>query len=1484
MSNANDFVIENGVLVKYTGKGGAVAIPEGITQIGAKAFQRKGKVVSVEVPEGVEEIGELAFAGCNKLEWVKLPQSTKTIGNGAFRDCPELRSVTAPDSVTVGSHVCYNSSRMADEDGFAIIGGTLCEYFGSGGAVVIPERVTCIAQQAFASSLVTSVVIPMGVTELASDTFAWCKELTEVILPESLTKIGFAAFGYCEKLGSIVVPKSVVSINGSAFRYCKALKQVVLSEGLETIEQSAFVFCEELTEITIPSTVTSIGPEAFVYCNNLKRITILSDQCKISPKILDSSYLMWYKFVPMWYRDISALPPGFRPNAAVAFAEDGGDPADVRYEGHMKYIKSNAIKLLNLAMEYPSLLALMCRQKLIAAKHVESFLEAAQKTENPELVATVLDYQANKLTGKQKERAEQQKEKQDNTVLDRAVARVNQVGISGLNFVVTGDVYTFANRKELKNYIESQGATLQTSMSAKTDYLIMNNSSIDSEKKRRAAELGIEVLTEAQFNEKAGRQFEVDENGKLTRYVGPGGDVTIPDVVRAIGSNVFMCNDRLTAVTVPDSVIAIEEYAFSGCTKLAAVNLGSGVASVGDFAFADCQSLCTMCLPDCVTAIGKGVFQHCHNLSNVVIPDSVEKIGGRAFYGCDKLANKQGFFIHQGILHSYSGADGNVVIPDDVTGISDEAFYCCSNLTAVTIGSNVRTIGKGAFDGCGRLKKVTIPDSVTAIGEYAFNDCDGLKSVTIPDSVTSLGEHVFSGCSNLTTVTIGNGVTTIGDEAFYYCTGLTSVTLGNSVTAIGEEAFSSCYRLTSINIPEGVTFIGEMAFEGCDRLKINGYAGSYAEAYAAENDIPFVTQCEGEKKVSKTNDFIVRYGLLERYRGSEENVVIPASVTQIGFDAFHNCKTITSVTIPDSVITIPAEAFRGCDKLISVRLGSGIRNVWGAFNRCPSLVKITMPACVGAVVSKNLVYSDRFRIDIPDLNVLTPAFRLSAVLCFAEDGGMAEDIRFETYSKYIQANSGKMIKAAVGNTALLALLCRERWIKAKDVAAYLNAAQQTGNVQIIAIVQDYLNNTLTDKEKEKMKKQQALQVAASDRAAERRNRESIAGLNFVLSGELCTFENRKELKDFIEQQGAKLQNSMSAKTDYLIMNQYKADPGKKQTAEELGIEIITEFQFNDKAHRQFETSENGTLTRYRGAGGDVIIPQSVCSIGREAFMHCFRLDSVTLGASVTAIGKMGFYDCVNLNAVSIAEGVITIDDFAFLGCNKLTSVTIPDSVTAIGEGAFGRCTALTEVHLGSGITAIANSAFKECNCMTSVTIPDSVTAIGEGAFGRCAALTEVKMGSGITTIGNSAFRECKDLPFVEIPDSVATIDKMAFRSCDSLSEVRIGTGVAVISGAAFLDCKSLASVNIPGNVVIIGDSSFGRCGKLSSVTIGNGTTTIEASAFRACGNLATVTIPATVTSIGEFAFRDCPNLTIHAPAGSYAETYAKENNIPFVAE
>ena len=284
---------------------------------------------------------------------------------------------------------------------------------------------------------------------------------------------------------------------------------------------------------------------------------------------------------------------------------------------------------------------------------------------------------------------------------------------------------------------------------------------------------------------------------------------------------------------------------------------------------------------------------------------------------------------------------------------------------------------------------------------------------------------------------------------------------------------------------------------------------------------------------------------------------------------------------------------------------------------------------------------------------------------------------------------------------------------------------------------------------------------------------------------------------------------------------------------------------------------------------NVVIADSVTSIGDYAFFHCDKLTEITIPNSVTSIGSYAFDACKGLKSVTIGNSVTYIGEFAFYKCTGLTEVNYnAENCTSMGSlfyPVFNSCTALKTINIGDNVKTIPACAFYNCSSLTSVTIGNSVTEIGDDAFAFCTGLTSVTIPNSVTEIGWSAFEDCIGLTSVTIPNSVTWIGCYAFKDCRGLTSVTIPNSVTEIGWGAFAFCIGLTSVIYNAeNCTSMGSSSFpvfNGCTALKTINIGDNVKTIPVSAFCGCSGLTSVTIPNSVTSIGNWAFYGCTGLT-----------------------
>ena len=238
-------------------------------------------------------------------------------------------------------------------------------------------------------------------------------------------------------------------------------------------------------------------------------------------------------------------------------------------------------------------------------------------------------------------------------------------------------------------------------------------------------------------------------------------------------------------------------------------------------------------------------------------------------------------------------------------------------------------------------------------------------------------------------------------------------------------------------------------------------------------------------------------------------------------------------------------------------------------------------------------------------------------------------------------------------------------------------------------------------------------------------------------------------------------NSFSDTSGQLTITSHTFENGVGTIEFNGDVTSIGGYAFNNCSGLTSVTIPNSVTSigvlAFSGCSGltSITIPNSVTSISSNAFSGCSGLTSITVNSNNTiydsrdncyAIIKTSTNELVvGCKNTVIPNSVTSIGSNAFGGCRSLTSIDIPNSVTSIGNNTFNGCNGLTSVTIPNSVTSIGDNTFNGCTSLTSIDIPSGVTSIGQGAFYNCSRLTSITIGSGVTSIGGGAFYNCGSL-------------------------------------------------------------------------------------------------------------------------------------------
>ncbi len=316
-----------------------------------------------------------------------------------------------------------------------------------------------------------------------------------------------------------------------------------------------------------------------------------------------------------------------------------------------------------------------------------------------------------------------------------------------------------------------------------------------------------------------------------------------------------------------------------------------------------------------------------------------------------------------------------------------------------------------------------------------------------------------------------------------------------------------------------------------------------------------------------------------------------------------------------------------------------------------------------------------------------------------------------------------------------------------------------------------------------------------------------------------------------------------------------------------------EFTYNYDA-----ALKGAVITAYNGEAEAIRIPSelggdTVVLVSLERNDH---VKKVELPDSITTIGKNAFNNCRNLISINIPDGVTAIGERAFYYCDNLVSVVIPDSVTKIGDEAFSYCENLKKIEVPSGVENLMKT-FVNCESLEEVILHEGLKSIGEEYF-----VDEDGDGNddryGIDYwyigLGGYTFQGCSSLESITIPESVEVVCRGAFED-SGLKSIVIPKNVKEIRPEAFSGCTNLTDIDFQNNMKVMPSDMLGDCTSLENMKIPDGIEAIEGGVFHNCTSLKDVYIPDSVKFIGSGAFYDCTSLReLELPDGLAYEYFA----------
>ena len=1234
-----------------------------VTAIPARAFYGNKALIEMPLINSLKSIGEAAFGNSGLLSLANLPDLLFTISEGAFADCVSLTDIVLPDGVTtIGDYAFRNCINLK--------------------SVVIPDEVMVIGEGAFAHTGLLSITLPATITQIPDRLLEGANVCGEVVALGTITAIGDYAFaGTALKEMPTDMMESVSTIGEGAFKG-SALERIVIGNRVTEIATACFMDCKYLTDISLPSSIVTIGDYAFAGCNGLV---------------------------------------GVQEDAEVVFNTTGvGTATVVLPDGSTEEHKLSTVR---------------SNTTYLVVDGYEIHLVGGRLSVNNRIVSTTTE------------------EHEDGTV----------------TYVATVDHLTVRIKDKVLTVLG--GRSLSVSWGVRSVQFGINVRTIGHSAFADCALTGVlisdGILSVGDYAFARNTRLEAAEIGSSLIELGQG------VFSGAINLSIINVSSRNTTFTNMDDGVLyareIKDGVYTGNVILKVYPAGlvpattdgtyvlpKGTVSIDARAF-EYSRLVTINIPDTVRSIGEGAFAGATHLTSVFFDGDLE-------FTAEQLASATGIFggvepIYyadaEGIYYATEEGYACIYTPDAEGAYAlVDGRYVAYDETMGEVARYALTMPEGAIRYGRRNLVIDVPENSNLyeyLADRGYATLSMGADVTLCDAIGFVvAQHTAKACFTYTE-TEWITLTGLADCGADHATLVVPAYInGKPVKEIAAFAFAEA-GIQHFVMGRYVENVGEGILYG-NRIESVALAAIPNPAYAADSsEEPYLTN--GSYRVLRGEGYSLLVGAVD---GLEKVIVYPVtnevaefvldeSINHIGYGAFAYNEYLTNVVLHSGVSILPAYAFEGCIRLEGVQATDELR---AGLYLPSSIVEIGEGAFMGAVALHSLYVGKGVHI-AP--KAFAGCIRLGEIAyVHAEEEGYKYEYDLDGYSfdaerglLYARYDEGWELHTFLPTSSLLVdnrVILPETYAEAAvtaigDYAFYgvpdslrelVVPYNPTGAVRLGAYA--FAENGLTHLYFEGNVYTDAAEVLRSGVEIYLPHKSGLVAHLNAGGFRYKEVSNRDDLSYRVEADGVYVTGVADVVSSTDVVVPYYIE-GKPVVAIEEGFagSTITSIELMNNIRALPENAFAGCTLLTQA----LLVDTSITAVPNGAFDGASALRYVSLPGTVQSIGARAFRN-TSVEEVAIIRNVITsVGEEAFrgshlhtIGASSGTTLTLWEGLQSVGAYAFA--------DLVQGPVALD--------------IAGSVTAIGAGAFEGNLRLEYVHFQ-----------RDVADLPYVEgVPVAIFT--------------------------------------------------------------------------------------------------------------------------------